>query len=116
MAKTTMTLEERIAAAEEKTKKLKSQLAAKNAKARAAQKKVERKQDTRRKVLVGAIILSRIGKGEPWPEDDLFTMLESELTRDDDRALFGFDPIPKNDESENSIADKFMNISNLVST
>ena len=57
------------------------------ARLRAAAAKVTRQQDTRRKILVGAAILAKVERGE-WPKDKLLEMLDSALTRPDDRALF----------------------------
>jgi len=61
------------------------------AKKRAAESKVERAKDTRRKILVGAAILAKVERDE-WPEAKLLAMLDSTLTRADDRALFGLSP------------------------
>ena len=48
-----------------------------------------RKVDTRRKVLIGAIVIMRIEQGQGrFPEAGLRAWLEEGLTRDDDRALF----------------------------
>ena len=49
--------------------------------------KKRRSEDTRRKILVGALILARVERGE-WPQEKLLAMLDAALTRDDDRALF----------------------------
>ena len=42
----------------------------------------------RRKILIGAVILAKIERGE-FDEKKLRAMLDSALTRKDDRALFG---------------------------
>ena len=76
------------------TKKLKQAKAKKQqieAKKRAAESKIERAKDTRRKILVGAAILAKVERDE-WPEAKLLAMLDSTLTRADDRALFGLSP------------------------
>ena len=57
------------------------------ARKRAADSKLKRSQDTRRKILVGATILAKVERGE-WPQDKLLAMLDAALTRADDRALF----------------------------
>lgn len=44
--------------------------------------------DTRRKILVGAAVLARVERGE-WSEAKLLAMLDTYLTRADDRTLFG---------------------------
>ena len=47
-----------------------------------------RRDETRRKILIGAVILAKIERGE-FEEKKLRVMLDSALTRKDDRALFG---------------------------
>lgn len=75
-------------------KKLKQAQAKKQhieAKKRAAESKIERAKDTRRKILVGAAILAKVERDE-WPESKLLAMLDVTLKRADDRALFGLSP------------------------
>lgn len=55
---------------------------------RAREQQQKRKEETRRKVLVGAWILRKIESGE-WPEQRLLEGLDSYLERNHDRALFG---------------------------
>lgn len=55
---------------------------------KAKEGQVERKRDTRRKVLIGAAVLEKVKKGE-WPEDKLRAMMEIYLTKAIDRELFG---------------------------
>ena len=50
--------------------------------------KQARRPDTRRKILVGAIILAQLERGE-IDEKKFRAMLDKALTRADDRALFG---------------------------
>ena len=80
-------IEDTIAALETKLKQAKARKQKIEAQKRAAERKVERSQDTRRKILVGAAILGKVER-EEWPKDKLLAMLDSTLTRDDDRALF----------------------------
>ena len=47
-----------------------------------------RRDETRRKILIGAVILAKIERGE-FDEKKLRAMLDSALTRKDDRQLFG---------------------------
>lgn len=47
-----------------------------------------RRDETRRKILIGAVILAKIERGE-FDEKELKALLDSALTRKDDRALFG---------------------------
>jgi len=58
---------------------------------RAQAAKAERSRDTRRKVLVGAVILARVERGE-WPREKLLALLDTALTRPDERALFDLPP------------------------
>ena len=81
-------IEDTIAALEDKLKQAKARKQLVEARKRAIVQKLERRQDTRRKVLVGAVILARVERGE-WPKDKLLALLDSHLTREDDRALFG---------------------------
>jgi hypothetical protein len=46
-----------------------------------------RRDETRRKILIGAVILAKIERGE-FDEKKLRAMLDSALTRKDDRELF----------------------------
>ena len=68
----------------------------------AQQKKKERKDDTRRKVLVGALVLNHIVKGEPVTIasfDDLMKQLDAYLVRKTDRAVFEL-PVRENKEGK----------------
>lgn len=82
-------IDERIAALEQKLRQEKARKQQIEARARAAAAKRKRNEDTRRKVLVGAVILAKVERGE-WPESQLRALLDGALTRQDDRALFGF--------------------------
>lgn len=57
----------------------------------------ERKQQTRRDVLVGAFIRQRLADGGAivLSEPGLLRELDGWLTRDGDRAAFGLPPLPK---------------------
>ena len=87
----TASIEAKIKAQETKLKQLKAQKQQIEARQRAAAAKISRQQDTRRKVLVGAVILAKVERGE-WPKDKLLAMLDVTLTRADDRALFELPP------------------------
>ena len=80
-------IEDTIAALEAKLKQAKARKQLIENRKRAIEQKLSRRQDTRRKVLVGAVILARVERGE-WPRDKLLALLDSHLTRADDRALF----------------------------
>ena len=59
------------------------------ARERTAQKKKARADETRRKVLAGALVLKAFTRQEnPWPISHLVELLDFELTRLDDRELF----------------------------
>jgi hypothetical protein len=78
-----------IAQLEAKLRQLKAREQAVEARRRTLESRRERKADTRRKILVGAIVLARVERGD-LPEAELRQWLEAALTRDDDRRLFGF--------------------------
>lgn len=63
---------------------------------RAREQQQERKNETRRKVLVGAMILAKVNSSE-WPEDRLMAAMDAYLERDHDRALFGLPPRQKDE-------------------
>jgi hypothetical protein len=91
------TIDERIAAIEAKLKQAKAQKQQIEARKRAAESKAKRSQDTRRKILVGAVILAKVERGE-WPQAKLLSLMETTLTRKDDRALFGLPDMPQHVE------------------
>jgi hypothetical protein len=80
-------LDERISSLETKLKQLKTRQARLDARKRALASRRARQDDTRRKILVGAIVLTRVAQGK-LPESELRTWLDAALTRTNDRALF----------------------------
>lgn len=80
-------IDDTITALETRLKQAKAKKQQIEARKRAVEAKKKRSDDTRRKVLVGAVILAKVERGE-WPKDKLLAMLDSALTRVDDRALF----------------------------
>lgn len=84
-------LDDRISSLETKLKQLKIRQQRIEARARTLTNRRARKDDARRKILIGATILSRIDRHE-LDHDELQAWLDAHLTRDDDRALFGLDP------------------------
>ena len=80
-------LDERIARQEEKLKQLRTQQARVQARARALASRRARKDDTRRKILVGAVVLAKVDQGV-LKESVLRGWLDAALTRADDRELF----------------------------
>ncbi len=81
-------LDERIETLEAKLKQLKVRQQRLEARKRARETAQARKDDTRRKILVGALILARVEQGR-FPKAELDEWLNAALTRADDRALFG---------------------------
>ncbi len=80
----TKTDDDRIAELAAKQKSIEARLDA----LRARSKERARKDDTRRKVLVGAVILTESEQSEP-AKQRLMTLLDKHLVRDIDRAVFG---------------------------
>jgi len=90
-------LETRLAQEKEKKK------AAEN-RARATVSKATRTAETRRKILVGAIVLKKFTQTEnPWPINELSKALNEGLTRQDDRALFSDLISLENDNQKQSL-------------
>jgi hypothetical protein len=96
-------IDDRIAALEEKAKRLREQKKAKEELAAArklhAMIKGKRSDDTRRKILIGAVILADLERqnGPIWISDKAQFMDyldRSALKRSEDRALFGLPPLP----------------------
>lgn len=81
-------LDERISGLEEKLKQLKTRQARLDARKRALASRQERKNDTRRKILLGATVFARIDRKE-LDQAEVNRWLDQSLTRPDDRALFG---------------------------
>ena len=81
-------IEDRIADLERRLKQAKALKQQQVARSRAAEKKRQRSDETRRKILVGAVILAKVEHGE-WPKERLREWMDKALTRADDRALFG---------------------------
>lgn len=86
------TLEDRIKAQEEKLKQLKALKQKQEAQKRAAEAKKARSDDTRRKVLIGAMVLDHMSKNDAT-KNSIMDKLNAHLTRPDDRALFNLKPV-----------------------
>ncbi|EDX82333.1 hypothetical protein S7335_890 [Synechococcus sp. PCC 7335] len=65
-----------------------AQLKAQIQQAKAAERTLEKKRDTRRKILVGAAVMARVENGK-WPKEDLLSMMDGFLSRPNERELFG---------------------------
>ena len=83
-------IDERVAALEAKLKQLKVQQQRKEAKARAVEGRRTRREEMRRKFLVGAVILAKVETGE-IEEATLKQWLRPALSKPEDRALFELD-------------------------
>ena len=75
-----------------KLRKLKEQKAKAERRAKLIQQKQERTKDTRRKILLGAMLLEKIKRGEIDP-DRIRNDLDPFLRRNADRELFGLPPL-----------------------
>jgi hypothetical protein len=79
---------ERIETLEGRLRQLKAKQQRIEARQRSVESRRTRRADTRRKILVGAIVLAKVEQGV-IQESVLRGWLEGALTRADDRALFG---------------------------
>jgi hypothetical protein len=86
-------LDEQIATLEDRLKQLKLRQQRIDARQRALQAQRERKAETRRKILVGGVVLAKLQRGEIAAER-LRGWLDQALTRVDDRAMFELPPRP----------------------
>jgi hypothetical protein len=96
------TIEERVAKLEEKLKQAKALKAQIEARQRAIDTKKSRADDTRRKVLVGAMFLELADASEA-AKNELWKKLDGFLIRPNDRALFNLatkDTLPGAPSSE----------------
>lgn len=83
---------ERIESLEQRLKKLKAQQQKTQARRRTVESRRSRREDTRRKILAGAIVLAKIDQGQ-FELESLMAWLDQSLTREDDRALFDLQPV-----------------------
>lgn len=82
-------IEDRIKQQEEKLKQLKIRKAKIEAAQKSAEAKKNRADDTRRKILVGSLVMEMMGQDAEL-KASITAKLKSYLTRDHDRELFGF--------------------------
>jgi len=92
MTKAAETLEKKIEAQLEKLKQLKAQKQAIEARERTKKKEQERKDDTRRKILLGSYLIKKMSDNEANKEK-ILAELNEYLTEDRDRQLFNLPPI-----------------------
>ena len=86
MTKTAETLEKKIEAQLEKLKQLKARKQAIEARERSKQKEQERKDDTRRKILLGSYLIKKMQNEAN--KEKILAELNEYLTEDRDRQLF----------------------------
>lgn len=79
----------------QKLKKQKEILDARIQQAESRFKVKERKEDTRRKILIGAFMMEKLKKEEKF--DSMIKELDGFLTRNSDRKLFGMNPLLNKD-------------------
>ena len=79
--------EERLKQQEERLKQLKAQKQAKDAREKAKQKEQDRKNDTRRKILLGSYLIKKMNDNEVNKEK-ILAELNEYLKENRDRALF----------------------------
>jgi len=84
-------LDDQISTLQEKLQQLKLRQQRVDARKRASEALRERKAATRRKILVGGVVLAKLQRGEIDPEQVLGWLNEA-LTRTDERALFDLPP------------------------
>lgn len=72
--------------------KRKAQIDAQLRRERSRAKEEQRKQDTRRKIIAGAIALEH---KDPHFRDTMKRLIAELVTRPEDRALFGLEPLPE---------------------
>ena len=87
-------IEERIETLQKKLNEAKAKKQRLDAKKRAKERRVSRANDTRRKILVGAVYLALADKDDEALAA-LTKRMDTALDRTDDRALFGLPPRPK---------------------
>jgi hypothetical protein len=81
-----------IDALEQRLKQLKIRQQRMEARRRSLESRRARRDELRRKILVGAVVLAKIEQGE-FQQATLDEWLEAALTRPDDRALFDLPPV-----------------------
>jgi hypothetical protein len=84
-------LDEQISTLEERLKQLKLRAQRIEARKKAIDSRRARKADTRRKILIGAVVMAKIEQ-KVMPEAQVREWLDQALARSDDRALFGLPP------------------------
>jgi hypothetical protein len=91
--------QDRIRALEDKLKQLKAVQQRREAKARSVALHRSRRDELRRKILVGAVVLAKVEARE-FDEAVLRGWMDKAVSRADDRALFDLPLTPDNSRSE----------------
>ncbi len=110
-----ITNDKRIEAIETRIKQLRAQKQQVEARKRAEESKRKRSDDLRRKILVGAVILARVERGE-FSASELNEFMDQALVKADERHLFG---LPQRDDgvaTPPSSEDKVKHASKSAST
>lgn len=94
MSKTSENLDKKIEAQLEKLKQLKAQKQAIEVRERAKQKEQDRKDDTRRKILLGSYLIKKMESNEANKEK-ILAELNEYLTENRDRQLFNLPTLNK---------------------
>lgn len=95
MARDRKTPEQKLAELQEKQRQIAERIKTENARIQTQ----KRKEDTRRKILAGAVALEHAEHDKDF-NAKLQAQIARNITRDDDRALFGLSPLPKGAHSE----------------
>ena len=95
-------LDDQIALLQERLTQLKVRQQRSDARKQALARERERKTETRRRILVGTLVLSKVRNGE-LDENVLRGWLDSGLTRTSDRALFDLPAIPRAEADTDTI-------------
>jgi hypothetical protein len=77
----------------EKLEQRKAKLAAEIQKVKAREATASRKADTRKKIIVGAVVLGMMERGDGIPKNALFAALDKSVIRPLDRLLFNLPPL-----------------------
>jgi len=88
-------LDDQIATLQEKLTQLKARQQRLDARKQAVEAQRQRKADTRRKILLGGVLLGKVRAGE-ISQEQLHAWLDPALTRTQDRALFELAATPDN--------------------
>ena len=107
MNKKRATIEEQIATLKAPSDKKLAQLQARLKAQRAREREKQRKLDTRRKVIAGALALEHMGRNPDTEFTRIMAMMIEQYTiGDSERALFDLDPLPQAEQETRRIRHK----------